>query len=306
MISSTASVRPTSCPEAAPKAAPEVEAVATGVAAGRVLDLRAGSNHPLALRYAEVHDQVVVRARFAHGRAQPGLAVDHATPFVIAARHAVAWGLERAGALDRMVEALADYYAKVQPADAAEWLGLDDPAPSALRHEPPWAAVFPWRARSVASYRAAYEAAALAENRAVGREVGIEDGWLFCGPVSTAKCRIEAERILFVLQRMAAQGYQRHEGSDGDVRATALVNEAGDWRWLITAGNHRASAAAALGLAEVPVRVNLVISRADVAHWPQVVRGVVAVDQALAVFDRYFDARPPAVAQAWATQTSVS
>jgi len=267
-----------------------------------VLDLRETTNHPLSLRYSEVFSQCVLWGRLEHGRAQPGLDAARSTPFVKAAQAALEHGPDCAGVLDAMASTLRSYYERVRPVNAAEWLGLEgDGAPPGLATVPPWAAVFPWRARSIASYRQAYEEAARAENRTVGREVGIEDGWLFCGPVSDEKICIEAERILFVLRRILEHGYQRSDENDGDVRATALVNEAGHWRWLITAGNHRASAAAALGLPAIPIRINLVISRADVRHWRHVADGLVDVTQALAVFDRYFDASPPPVAQPWLT-----
>lgn len=311
MISSTPSANPTNWrPDVAPAAQPPGLPAVLDLPADHghppVLDLRASGNHPLALRYSEVFQQAVLLGRLDHGRAQPALAVDRCTPFVLAARRAVAHGLHRAGVLQAMVDVLAPYYTRVRPPHAADWLGLGPDAPAELLAAPPWGAVFPWRARSVASYRQAYEDAALAENRAVGREVGISDGWLFCGPVSDEKMGIEAERILFVLRRIAEGGYQRHDGHDGDVRATALVNDSGDWRWLITAGNHRASAAAALGLAAIPVRVNLVISRADVAHWRQVAQGLFTPAQALAVFDRFFDASPPACAQGWLAQAQAA
>ncbi len=297
MISSTSSATATSWPERPGPVLPATEAPRTGPDA--VLDLRTCGNHPLGLRYSEIHSQAVLDGRIDHGRAQPGLEVGRTTPFLFAARRALAHGLHRPGVLEAMLECLQPYYCRVRPRHAADWLGLGDSAHPTLQAAPPWAAVFPWRARTVESYRAAYEQAALAENRAVGREVGIEDGWLFCGPVSQAKMQIEAERILYVLRRIAEHGYQRHDGPDGDVRATALVDDNGGWRWLITAGNHRASAAAALGMSSIPVRVNLVISRADVRHWRGVGAGLYSVPQALAVFDRYFDARPPAVVHRW-------
>lgn len=276
-----------------------------------VLDLREQGNHPLALRYSEVHTQAVLSGRFEHGRAQGALDTSRATPFVMAARRAVAHGLHRTGVREAMLEVLRPYYEQVRPRHAADWLGLTDPAsasapvageasaPPALLAAPPWGAVFPWRARSVQSYTHAYADAARAENLAVGRDVGIEDGWLFCGPVSEEKARIEAERILYVLRRIADEGYRRSDDGDGDVRATALVHETGAWRWLITAGNHRASAAAALGFDEIPIRVNLVISRADAAHWRHVREALFTLEQAQAVFDRYFHASPPPVLRPW-------
>lgn len=267
-----------------------------------LLDLRQATNHPLSLRYSELHDNAVLDGVFAHGRAQPSLSLAGQTPFVNTARCALAHGVDRPDTLDHMMGILRGYYDLVRPGNAAAWLGLLNV--QGLLDQPPWAAVFPWRARSVASYRQAYEHAALAENQAVGRDVGIEDGWLFCGPVSDEKIRIEAERILHVLTSIQQTGYSRHNGSDGDVRATALVNERQEWRWLITAGNHRASAAAALGMTSIPVRVNLVISRADAPYWKHVVEGLYSVDDALAVFDNIFDARPVSSTRAWLNRQS--
>lgn len=264
-----------------------------------LLDLRSTSNHPLSLRYAEIFDAAIVDGRFEHGRTQPSLDAGRATPFVIAARRAVAHGLDAPDAGRVIEDCLAEYYRQVQPENAAQWLDLDPPGPARLLAEPPWAAVFPWRARSVASYRQAYEGAAIAENRANGQDIGIEVGWLFCGPVRREKVAIEAGRILGVLRSIAREGYQRADGDDGDVRATALVNETLEWRWLITAGNHRAAAAAALGYESIPIRVNLVISRADAPYWKHVQEGLFTLDAARRVFDNIFDARPIRLLAAW-------
>jgi len=259
-----------------------------GLNQNTLLDLRDGSNHPLSLRYSEIYSAAILDGCFIDGRAQPGLNTQTATPFVVAARKAVDHGLQHDDAVAVIAASLQAYYDRVRPGNAARWLGLGEDANPLLANAPPWAAVFPWRARSLASYRQAYEDAALAENRAVGRDIGISDGWLFCGPISAEKVRVEADRILYVLRRIAREGYVRSDESDGDVKATALVDEQGQWRWLITAGNHRASAAAALGMPSIPIRVNLVISRQDVGYWKHVVEGLYTRAQALQVFDRIF------------------
>lgn len=262
-----------------------------------ILDLRVSTNHPLSLRYSEVFNQALLQGCFAHGRAQPSLPLSGATPFVDAARVALAHGVDRADTLDVMIAGLTRYYELVRPASAAQWLGVG--SGTELATSPPWAAVFPWRARSIASYRKAYEDAALAENRAVGREVGISDGWLFCGPVSQEKIRIEAERILYVLRRIRDTGYVRSDDPDGDVKATALVNNDHEWRWLITAGNHRAAAAAALGYYGIPIRVNLVISRGEASFWKHVVDKLFLLDEALTVFDNIFHGNPGDLVGNW-------
>lgn len=263
----------------------------------RLLDLRDTTNHPLSLRYSEVFTQALLTGRVAHGRAHPSLSLGEATPFIEAARCALAHGLDRPDVLDRMGETLAVYYDAVRAEHAAAWLDIS-PC-SALADEPPWAAVLPWRARTAASYRQAHEDAAWAENRSVGRDIGIADGWLVCGPVSAQKIRAEAERMLRVVRSLRDEGYRRSDQPDGDVRVTALVDEALDWRWLVTAGNHRAAAAIALGMDTLPVRVNLVISRADARYWKHVVEGLFTQDEALAVFDNIFHARPTSATRAW-------
>ena len=265
--------------------------------APRILDLRETTNHPISLRYSEIFSAALLTGFFSHGRSQPGVCLAENAPFVETAKVGLAYGLSKEGALEKMRAYLRQYYETVTPSNAAEWLGISED--SKLAKFPPWGAVFPWRARTIESYQQAFENAAMDENKAVGRDVGISDGWLFCGPVSNEKIEIEAERLLYVLRRIEKSGYQRSDEIDGDVKATALVGENSEWRWLITAGNHRASAAAALGMKSIPVRVNLVISRCDAAYWKHVVDGVFSQAAAVDVFDNYFNATPPKVLAPW-------
>jgi hypothetical protein len=271
-----------------------------------LLNLRETTNHPLSLRYSEIYSAAILNGKLEHGRAQPGLNTKNSTPFVIAARKAVHYGINKSGAVNVIADCLGKYYEMVQPLNAAQWLGLNDTSHQKLLDSPPWAGVFPWRARSLESYQSAYENAALSENMAVGREMGISDGWLFCGPVSESKILIEAERILHVLKCIDKQGYIRSDESDGDVKATVLVNEKHEWRWLITAGNHRASAAAALGYESIPIRANLVISRSDSIYWKHVVEGLFTQDEALTVFDNFFNGEPIALLGSWFAQNGLN
>ena len=264
--------------------------------ASPLLDLRRTTNHPLSLRYSEMFSQALLDGPFEHGRTL-ALSFAQATPFADAARSALAHGLDRPDTIEVMGRVLQRYYETVQAGNAAQW--LDVSPRSALAAEPPWAAVLPWRARTVASYRQVHEEAALIENRSVGRDIGIADGWLGCGPVSEEKIRVEADRILRLLRSIQAQGYVRSDAPDGDVRVTALVDEDHAWRWLVTAGTHRAAVLLALGGTSIPVRVNLVISRADAPFWKHVVDGLFSLDEALAVFDRIFHGRPNRVSQGW-------
>lgn len=264
-----------------------------------LIDYRNVDSHPLHLTYSELYSAIVLDGDFIHGRSQPGYVMSKTSPFVYAACQAVNYGLEKQDVLEKMTESLKNFYELIQPSSAAQWLGLRNPSNKLLNDAPPWAAVYPWRARTLDSYQKAYEKAALHENIAVGRDIGIEDGWLFCGPVSEEKCLIEASRILFVLRQISKYGYKRDNSPDGDVRATALVGDDNTWRWLITAGNHRASAASALGYKSIPIRVNLVIRRCDFDYWPRVVDGLYTKKEALQIFDSYFSGKPSLIAEPW-------
>lgn len=265
-----------------------------------IIDLRNDTNHPLSLLYSEIFSNAILEAKVEHGRSQPGFSLRGFSPFYLAAKCGYEYGLDRKDLIEVVYSVFKEYYKRVRPANAADWLDLGFDKDHSLQKMPPWASVFPWRARSVESYKQAYEKAAIEENKSVGMEgKDIHDGWLFCGPVTEEKIKIEAVRIANVLKSINKHGYQRSNEKDGDARATALVNEEGEWRWLLTAGNHRASAASALGFKAIPLRVNLVICRSQVNYWPHVVNGLYTKKQALQFFDRIFTGGYPLVANPW-------
>ena len=264
-----------------------------------VLDLRDSTNHPTSLLYSELYKSCLVNALPNHGRSQPGFSLDGKSPFVLSAKKAIINGLDDKENSVKIIRSVFDkYYEYIQANNASEWLGLKKN--KLLNQQPPWGAVFPWRARSIESYRLSFEKAAIEENIAIGyQDRGIEYGWLFNGPVSDIKIQIESERMAYVLYQIYENGYQRSFENDGDARATALVNEVGEWRWILTAGNHRASAATALGFTEIPIRINLIIKRSDYQLWPQVVDGVYSKEEALYIFDSLFHAHPPSFTTKW-------
>ncbi len=266
-----------------------------------IIDLRKTTNHPISFLYSEIFNNALLECRIDHGRSQPGFSLNGNSNsiFVVAAKKAVEFGLQKNGVEDYLKSIYSKYYELVVPKNAAAWLDLGFSEDSIFYSEPPYAAVFPWRARSVESYKNAYVNAAIKENEALGKNLTIKDGWLFCGPVSEEKLKIEVERILNVLRSIEKKGYQRDSSSDGDAKATALVNTNGDWRWLLTAGNHRASAAAALGYDKIPIRVNLVIIRDQVKYWPHVVNSNFSEEEALTFFDRVFNGKGSEITNQW-------
>lgn len=180
-----------------------------------IIDLRSGTNHPNSLIYSEIFRNALLTGKLVHGRSQPGFGLKGKSPFVLAADSGVEYGIEKQGMIFAIEEVLSEYYEKVKPKSAAEWLGLSLAEDNKLTQSPPWAAVFPWRARTLESYQQAYEKAALKENKVVGTMLDITKGWLFCGPVSAEKIRVEAMRMEYVLKQISKDGYKRSNSQEG-------------------------------------------------------------------------------------------
>ncbi len=263
-----------------------------------LLDVRETTNHPLSNRYSEIYKACLLNCSPDILRSQPGFSLSGSSPFVNAIKQVLNHdNLDSRETLEKVEKIFSKYYEMVQVKDASEWFGLEN---QYLMKQPPWGAVYPWRARSIDSYRNSFERAALHENEAIGYDgVDITEGWLFNGPVTRRKVKIESERMLYILKRINKYGYQRSNENDGDPKATALVNENGEYRCVLTGGNHRASVASALGFKKIPIRVNLVIRRDEVDFWPQVVDQIFTRNEALKVFDIYFNATPPNYTLNW-------
>ncbi len=267
------------------------------VAYNETIDLRNQSNHPSAFVYSEIFKSALLDAKVGHGRIQPGypLGKDGMAPMQIAAESALR---SREAKIDRIIDVLSEHYRFVQPKNAAEWLGM--PVDHGLSEYPAWAGVYPWRARTIDSFRRAHENETNRVNKDLGICCEIDQGWSLCGPTDKEKTILESNRVMELLLRMQEEGYCRTNEPDGDIRATALVNEEGEWRWIVTAGgNHRAQIAAALGYEELVINVNLVIFRSDAKYWPHVTDGLYTEREALSVFDNYFEGNPPPVTAEW-------
>jgi len=251
-----------------------------------ILDFRESDYHPMVMRYSELFNEAIINANIEDGRTQPGFPINKFSPFYIASKVAINSNYE----LSKVKNILKLFYITFTHIDAAEYFGLSNN--TLLSNKPPWASVFPWRARTVESYAYQYEKAAIDENRTNGLEEGISSGWLFSGPVSSKKIEVEAKRMVYVTKQILNKGYKRSFEPDGDVKATVLIKEDAQWRWLITSGNHRANAASALGYQTIPIRVNLIISRSDYKYWPGVVNGIYTEVDALRIFDAIFEGKP--------------
>lgn len=186
-------------------------------------------------------------------------------------------------------EVLQEFYETWQPTNAAEWFSLKPGSVPALAELDAWVCPWPWEAQDVNKRLTRRRQQDVRENAAIsGKKLGIEDGWKFCGPVSNEKLEIEVERFFQMFDSIMNHGYHRHDRLDGDILASVLCHPDGQWRWLVTSGQHRYIVLSALGYDRIPIRVTQFIWRRDVLHWPNVVRGIFTPEAALSVFDRSF------------------
>mgnify|MGYP007011832300 FL=1 len=233
--------------------------------------------------------------RFGPGNPLVDTIADHA-----AGRHAAYAG-----------SALARFHERWQPRSAAASMGLADPdtppqaGEAGLAGLGPLEAVAPWWPDTGGGMPAAVAAhirhRTAVENRESGISgLGAEGGVIFFGPVSARKGQVEYDRLIRVWASIRDRGYLR-AGDDphGDVTGSLLLRgTAGEHAVLIGAGQHRLAALAALGARSVPVRLlrNVsprVVRREDVASWPHVRSGLFRREEALALFDRILEGRPP-------------
>lgn len=252
-----------------------------------VIDLRSKSNHPLSLKYGEIFSSALIDANVRQGRLLPYFELNKNAPFYKAAKAGFLFE-EKMKSFNAVRTALNDFYEKFQPKSISDWFLLNAHIESNLRKFPAWAAVLPWRARSVKSFQETIEDGTRKDNEKDGLQGGIEKGWAYCGPVSEEKLSIEAKRINELIYSFRKNGYQRSFENDGDIVATALVNKKNDWCWLVTSGYHRACVLAAMGEETIPVRVNLVIREDEADFWPHVSSGFYSKDMAIHIFRNIF------------------
>lgn len=189
---------------------------------------------------------------------------------------------------------LFDFYSSFQPRSAAEVVGLSGDIPqSAISNLPAFASALPWEPLSPEENESFMRAICERDYIDNGFSLDAAAGWKGWGPVSHEAGQAEFDRLLRVFKAIGTNGYQRHSALDGDIEGQVLKH-AGDYKVLISRGQHRIAALAAINMSKAPIRLlPQVVSRSDVAVWPNVVRGYYTVEQAQSVFDRIFDGRQP-------------
>lgn len=113
------------------------------------------------------------------------------------------------------------------------------------------------------------------------------------GPLSPDERLRELSRIHAVLSKLSNDGYEPDVNLDGYIRGQILLRGT-ESRFLVSAGQHRLAALAALGynqfLAKFQPGRSKVIDVAKVQSWPQVANGTYTEQQAINVFNGLFEA----------------
>jgi hypothetical protein len=186
------------------------------------------------------------------------------------------------------------FYDSFQPRSAAEAVGLS----AGLSHpelvtRSPFASSLPWDFLTPAQNDTFLRAICARDYAENGFALTADAGWKVWGPISDEAGQAEFSRLLHIFNSVTRSGYQRHAALDGDIEGQVMT-DGSVCRVLISRGQHRIAALAATGSKTAPVRLlPKMISRSEVAFWPNVDRGFYTMDQALSVFDRMFQGRQP-------------
>jgi hypothetical protein len=258
-----------------------------------VIDLRDITREPVEAAYRAGLRAFLINVPTRHCRVLPGAGypctTDAGNPFVD-----TLLALADDTTLTYEASPLRQYYDGWQPATLPAVLGLDPNEVSAdLAAAPPLALVMPWQNLTLHQAEARWTHFITRDNREHGTKADVASGWKGWGPLDGVIGGQEFRRLASIYGAITRNGYRRSDDADGDIKGFVLQGE-NQFRVMVTAGHHRASALAALGHEDMPVRIdNPVVRRLDVAHWPNVRSGLFTTEQGLAIFDRLFEGRQP-------------
>jgi hypothetical protein len=262
------------------------------------LDLRGVTDSPIEAAIVAGRRSYVIEVPLAHCRGAIGFPYTQETlqPFVRTVRAYLA-----GEASNYQDSPLKEYYDSVQPKNAWELLGLaGEPNPKFLKY-PPFAYALPWSQVSLEERLRNRSVLLTRENIERGAGLGIAHGDSV-GPNALEKGTLEFQALARLADSIRKKGYVRDSGKDGDISGTPLIDSEGEARYLVRRGKHRIAVLTALGFERVPVRFGLKALRPNEAsHWPRVRDGLFTREQAVNLFERIFEGRPPksAIPRQW-------
>lgn len=197
---------------------------------------------------------------------------------------------------------LQRYYVGFQPKTVAEALGIaEEDDLHFLMRQPALLTFPPWARPPLDDYETHLKRRQnniSIENHAAGGKFDCRHGYSGFGPVSKVKGAWEFNRLIRVANSIIANGYHIQSGMDA---VQAVVLRSGqEYRFICANGHHRTSALAALNYDKIPVSLHTkIIDRDDILDWPGVTASVFTPDQALQIFDMFFNGTPPEAALRW-------
>ena len=248
------------------------------------MDLDSSDFLPVQARILEDSDFRLFTLPIHKGRTLPIHTLDYNgyNPFVYAAKEALR--VQKADRYSLINNILSKYFRLFSAKTAGHLLCSNKE--SNLYKYPSWAVIMPWQLKDIDDWVIHVSNSVKHENN---HRFGIENGWAWSGPSAAEKITIESKRLSSLLNSILINGYQRHNGIDGDISAVILYKNNSSWVWQAVAAQHRACVLSALGWNEVQVRIAMFVKRDEVASWPQVVNGFFTIIEALDIFDKVFD-----------------
>lgn len=168
--------------------------------------------------------------------------------------------------------AIAKFHDEFRPATTGEALGLT------LEHDLPLF-IYPW---------GAFGSGAVKSNKSAKLS-------RFCGPSEETFIKEEEARIRELAITLANEGYVPEKYPHSYIQGVWLTKTNGDKRFVVLQGNHRMAILSFLGHKRISVRTDLfkvrTIRESDSKNWPLVKSGLIDADEALQIFNRFFERR---------------
>ncbi|MDC3343059.1 hypothetical protein OAW22_02375 [Pseudomonadales bacterium] len=165
---------------------------------------------------------------------------------------------------------LAKFHSKFCPETTEEALGVQ----SKSRHE---LFVYPWGVFGSLQVRST-------KNRFLSR---------FCGPSSESFVDLEGEKIVTLFKSLKIKGYSPTTYPNSFIRGVWMHKKSGDKRFVVLQGNHRMAILSYLGYQKIAVRNDQFsvknIREIEVGEWPKVVSGEVSEEEAINIFNKFFE-----------------
>ncbi|AXY43977.1 hypothetical protein D1793_18300 [Halomonas sp. JS92-SW72] len=201
---------------------------------------------------------------------------------------------------------LAHYWRSWTPTTLAQSLGLDvASAHPLLNASPPLSDFMPWGAETQFEALRWFASASGPRRRPLRAKTGVsETAVRQVGPKPDWFGQQRIQHLLSLHRQIAAQGYRQHAPASLSYKRQHVVVDCmvrgGEVRFLVANGQHRASVLSVMGQESVPALINVshsrgpsVIYRSEAENWPLVRQGIIALPDALDVFDRVFEGRQP-------------